>query len=330
MVPKRAAPASAADTVGDALRVLIVTNMYPSPQRPALGRFVADQVEALQRRNQADLHVFAFDPGGYGAYAGAARALRARYRPTQPRFDIVHAHYGLTLWPALAVPARARLVTLHGTDLAHRRARPVTLAGLPTQSRVAVVSEPLAARVPRWALKGRDPAVLPCGVDTHRFHPIDRPEARRQLGLNPDGPYLLFPADPARPEKRHDRARAAAGDVPLLTLGDVDPARVPLYVNAANAVLVPSEREGFGLAVLEALACDVPVLATPVGVHPRALHNVAGTLCAPFSAAAWRAALAPHLTTADPRITGRARAQEYSSDVMAARVLDAWRELLTN
>jgi teichuronic acid biosynthesis glycosyltransferase TuaC len=327
MVPKRPATGFAADTVAHALRALIVTNMYPSPSRPALGRFVADQVEALQRLNRAEVEVFAFHPGGYRAYAQAARGARARHR--RDGFDIVHAHYGLTVWPALAVPARRRLVTLHGTDLAHPRARPVTLAGLPFLDRVAVVSEPLAGQVPRWASRGRPPAVLPCGVDLHRFHPVDRADARRALGLDPGGPYLLFPADPGRAEKRHDRARAAAGEVPLLTLGDADPERVPLYVNAANAVLVPSEREGFGLAVLEALACDVPVLATPVGVHPRALDGIAGTVCAPFDAAAWRAALAPHLEAADPRIAGRARAQEYSSDVMAARVLDAWRELLT-
>ncbi|HTU96530.1 MAG TPA: glycosyltransferase, partial [Solirubrobacteraceae bacterium] len=98
--------------------------------------------------------------------------------------------------------------------------------------------------------------------------------------------------------------------------------------NAANAVLVPSEREGFGLAVLEALACDVPVLATPVGVHPQALAGVPGTLCAPFSADAWAAALAPHVAAADPRVEGRARAEEWSTDRMAARVLDAWRGLL--
>ena len=77
-------------------------------------------------------------------------------------------------------------------------------------------------------------------------------------------------------------------------------------MNAANAVLVPSEREGFGLAVLEALACDVPVLATPVGVAPEALAGVSGTLCAPYDRERWRAALAPHLAAADPRIAGRA------------------------
>ncbi|MFZ1994762.1 MAG: glycosyltransferase, partial [Solirubrobacteraceae bacterium] len=137
-----------------------------------------------------------------------------------------------------------------------------------------------------------------------------------------------FPADPARAEKRYDRALAVAGEVPLLALGTVAPEQVPLWVNAANAVLVPSEREGFGLAVLEALACNVPVLATPVGVHPEALAGVDGTLCAPFDAQVWATALAPHLAAADPRVMGRARAETWSTDRMAARVMAAWQGLL--
>jgi len=304
------------------MRALIVTNMYPSPERPGLGSFVADQVAALRRAGEADVEVFAFAPGGY---AQAARALWARRGGE--RVDIVHAHFGLTQWPALAVRARARAVTLHGTDLAHPRSRPATLAALRTNDLVAVVSEPLAAAVPRWAMRGR-PAVLPAGVDLHRFRAIDRARARERLGLAADQPYLLFPADPGRPEKRYAHALEVAGDVPLLTLGNVAPEEVPTWINAANAVLVPSEREGFGLAVLEALACDVPVLATPVGVHPEALAGIPGTLCAEFDAECWRDALAPHLAAADPRVEGRARAEAWSTDRMARRVLDAWRTLL--
>jgi teichuronic acid biosynthesis glycosyltransferase TuaC len=307
------------------MRALIVTNMYPTPAHPALGSFVRDQVEALQRTGEAQLQVFAFEPGGYRAYARAAARLYADHR--RERFDIVHSHFGLTTWPALAVRGRARLVTLHGTDLAHPRSRPVTLAGLPLTDLVGVVSDSLAHEVPHWASRGRL-AVLPCGIDLHRFTRIERAQARAQLGLDPDQPYLLFAADPRRPEKRHDLALAAAGDVPLLTLGDVEPARVPLWVNAVNAVLIPSDREGFGLAVLEALACDVPVLATPVGIAPELLADLPGTLCAPFDAQRWRAALAPHIESDDPRVTGRVRAEPYSSDRMAARVLAAWRRLL--
>ncbi len=170
--------------------------------------------------------------------------------------------------------------------------------------------------------------MLPTGVDTERFKPLPRAQARAELGLDPDGTYVLFAADPARPEKRFDRAQQVAGDARLLTLGGVPPERVPLFVNAANAVLVPSEREGFGLATLEALACDVPVLATPVGIAPEALAGVTGTLCAPFDAAIWTRALEPSLAAADPRIDGRVRAQQFSADAAALRVIDAWRHLL--
>ncbi len=309
------------------MRALVVTNMYPTRARPALGSFVRDQVDALRRIDGVDLDVFAFAPGGAGAYVGAAKELFRRHRAQ--RYDVVHAHFGLTAWPALAARGAAYAVTLHGTDLVHPRSRPITLAALPMFDLVATVSESLATQLPPWVVRGHT-AVLPTGVDVERFKPMPRQEARAALSLSPTGRYVLFPADPRRPEKRHDRALALATDTQaeLITLGNVDPSQVPLYVNAANAVLVPSERESFGLAVLEALACDVPVLATPVGIAPNALEDLPGTLCAPFDIATWRAALEPHLSAeGDLRLDGRARAEPYSTDRTAAQVLAAWRSL---
>ncbi len=317
--------------ISSAMRALVVTNMYPSPERPALGSFVRDQVQALQRIDEVQLDVFAFAPGGYGAYTRASRELGRRFRGE--RFDIVHAHFGLSAWPARAVPARGRVVTLHGTDLEHPRSRVITLAGLRSSDIVGVTSPALAQRIPRWARSPKHVQVLPCGVDLNRFERIDRRDARARLKLDPDGRYVLFSADPARREKRFDRAQALIDgfdDPPtLLTLGDVDPAEVPLWVNAADAVLVTSERESFGLAALEALACDVPVLSTPVGVAAEVLQGVEGALCAPFDEGVWRAALQAHLTADDPRLAdGRAHAEPYSSDTCAQKVFDAWTELL--
>jgi glycosyltransferase involved in cell wall biosynthesis len=310
------------------MRALVVTNMYPSPASPARGRFVYDQVTALRSLAGIELDVHAFEPGGAAAYLRAAAALRRRFGAA--RFDVVHSHFGLTAWPAMLARARARAVTLHGTDVEHPRSRAVTLAALPWLDLVATVSAPLAERVPAWAARQRPVAVLPCGVDLERFRPSDRVQARLQLGLEPDHRYLLFPADPSRPEKRHDRAveLAASSGARLLALGAVDPERVPLYVNAADAVLVTSDREGFGLAVLEALACDVPVLATPCGIAPEALEGVAGAYCGPFDLERWLTALAPLLASGAQRIAGRAAAGRYSAVAMAERVADAWRSLL--
>jgi hypothetical protein len=171
--------------------------------------------------------------------------------------------------------------------------------------------------------------VLPCGPDLGRFRPTPREEARRALGLDPGGRYLLFPADPARPEKRHDRAAelAAACDAELLTGGAIDPDRMPLWINAANAVLVTSDYEGFGLACVEALACEVPVLSTPVGIAPYALGGVDGCLCAPFDTDAWSAAARPHLAAPDPRVAGATRAASLSATRMAERVVEAYRDV---
>jgi glycosyltransferase involved in cell wall biosynthesis len=305
------------------MRALIVTSMWPGPEAPARGSFVRDQVAALRRLPGVDVEVFAFPPKGY---ARAARDLRRRYRGE--RFDVVHTHFGLTAWPALAVRHATRVVTLHGTDLRHPRSRRITSAVLPRYDLVAAVSPELAREVP-GAGGRRRVAVLPCGVALDRFVRMSRTEAREQLGLDPRGRYVLFPADPGRPAKRPDRARelAAATGAHLLALGRVDPSEVPFWVNAADAVVVPSDREGFGLAVLEALACDVPVLATPVGNHPAALDGIAGTLCAPYDAAAWSAVLTAHLDAGDPRVEGRDRAALWSAERMARRVLEAWIEV---
>jgi len=326
------------------VRALVLSNMLPDAAHPERGSFVRDQVAALRELEELEIELYEFPPGGR-ALVQAARELRRRFAAGQRRFasgrqrlaggqqhfDVVHAHFGLTAWPALAVPARVRALTVHGTDVLHPRTRQATRAVAPLIDLLAAVSASLAHELPGRAARRRA-QVLPCGVDLERFHPLSRTSARAQLGLDPERPYLLFAADPARPEKRHDRALALAQatGVELLTLGAVAPALVPLWVNAANAVLVPSEREGFGLAVLEALACDVPVLATPVGVHPEALAHVAGSLCAPFELARWRAALEPHLDTPDPRVAGSAAAARFSSRRMAERVAGAWRAELEN
>ncbi len=330
--------------------------MLPDAAHPERGRFVRDQMGALRRLPGLEVELYEFPPGAPALLAGA-RELHRRYGGRTRRLDVVHAHFGLTAWPALAVRARVRGLTVHGTDVRHPRTRLATAAALPLMDLVAAPTAELARELLTRAARKRA-LVLPCGVDLERFRPLPRMECRAELGLDQQRPCLLFPADPARAGKRHDRALALAralapadsparvggpapmktpsaapnhpaGAIPLHTLGGVAPERVPLWVNAANAVVVPSDAEGFGLAVLEALACDVPVLATPVGVHPQALEGVEGTLCAPFEVERWRTAVEPHLHEADPRIAGRSHAEPFSAARMAERLANAWRALLT-
>jgi glycosyltransferase involved in cell wall biosynthesis len=309
------------------VRVLVVTNFSPDASAPQRGQWVRDQVDEL-RRLGVDVELLAF-PRGRQHYGPATLRLRRLLR--RERFDLVHAHYGLVGWCARLAGAGPLVVSFHGTDVRHR------IVGLLSRRLARHVD--LVAAVSRALFSTEDgrpglppvpgSAVLPCGPDLTRFRPGPRQDARRQLELELDGRYLLFPANPAREEKRHDRALALARacDAELLTGGDIAPDRMPLWVNAANAVVVTSDYEGFGLACVEALACDVPVLSTPVGIAPYALAGIGGALCAPFELSSWAAAAQP-LLSSDTRVEGAARAASLAAPRMAERTAVAYRAVL--
>ncbi len=310
------------------MRVLVVTNFLPDAATPQRGRWVFDQVEEI-RRQGVEVEVFSF-PRGSSHYLPAALRLRRLLR--RESFDLVHVHYGLTAWSALLAGARPLVVTFHGTDVRHPVVGPLSRRLAWRADLVAAVSRALFG--PEDGRPGLPPvpgsAVLPCGPDLDRFRRLPRAEARRELGLDAEGRYLLFPADPHRPEKRADRAAelAEACGAELLTGGSIEPDQMPLWVNAADAVLVTSDYEGFGLVCVEALACDVPVLSTPVGIAPFALAGVAGTLCAPFDVATWSEAARAHLDAPDPRVEGADRAAALSAARMAERTIVAYRDVL--
>ena len=288
--------------------------------------FVRDQVDALRRLPGVEIEVRRFQPGAWSYPRAAVSLWRAARRGG---FELVHAHYGLSGWSALTAGGPL-VVTFHGTDLRHRVVGPLSRSLARLIPLPAAVSTSLACKWLPGAGRRRRVAVLPCGVNLDRFGQRDRREARAALGLDPLRPYVLFAADPSRAVKRYDRARSLIEALPrveLLTLQRIAPDDVPNWVNAANAVVVTSDEEGFGLAALEALACNVPVLSTPVGVAPIALTGLDGVLCAPFEPERWLEALRPHIEHDDPRIAGRERAQLFSTERMAQRVLAAYREL---
>jgi teichuronic acid biosynthesis glycosyltransferase TuaC len=312
------------------VRVLVVTNITPDPAAPSRGVFVRDQVAAL-RRNGIEVELLSFPGGRWRNYLRAVPQIRRLLRGD--RFDLVHAHYGLAGWCAALAGARPLIVTFHGTDVRHPIVGRLSRRLAPRLDLVAVASRALfASESERPGLRRRSgaSAVLPCGADLDRFRPSPRGEARERLGLDPQGRYLLFPAATPRPEKRYDRAAEVGRLVgaEVLTGGAIEAERMPDWVNASSAVLVTSDNEGFGLAAVEALACDVPVLSTPVGVAPGLLQGVEGCLAAPFDAQRWAELARRHVDAPDPRVAGRERAHWFSAELMAERVIVAYQHVL--
>lgn len=306
------------------MRALVVTNLYPSEDKPRLGRFVRDQVEEL-RGLGVEVDVFTF-PLGPRAYLQAPRDLKLKLASGQ--YDVIHAHYGLCGWVAERAGAKPLAVTFHGTDIRHRTVGAISRR-VARRARVAAGASASCFRREggRRGLPLRENSVvLPCGIDTARFRPLPRDEARHSLGLDAEGRYLLFPADPDRRVKRADRARevAEAAGADLLTAGEVDPDQMPALINASSAVLVTSDSEGFGMAALESLACGVPVLSTPVGMAPFAVSGLEHCLVAEFQTDLWAEAARNAIELAPGSLDAAERISPFTARRMAERVLAAW------
>ena len=233
--------------------------------------------------------------------------------------DVVHAHYAV---PHAAAAYLARqitiahptdrvpsvMTTLHGTDITLVGSDPSyteTVAFCIDQSDgVTAVSESLKADTCSLLGISRDIAVIPNFLDSTHF-------TRRPMPPRADPRPRIVHISNFRPVKRipavvdvfaRVRRRIAAtlvlvGDGPELPPaqqrlealgldGDVEYAGERLDVvdvlSDADVFLLPSATESFGLAALEAMACEVPVVATRVGGLPEVItHDVSGLLHAP-------------------------------------------------
>jgi glycosyltransferase involved in cell wall biosynthesis len=255
------------------------------------------------------------------------RLLGSVLRRSFGDFDLVHANYGLTAPAAVLQPNLPVVVSLWGTDLMGKYGW-VSKACAARADAVVVMSDEMAAELDRPC------DVIPHGVDLDLFAPGPTGDARRELGWEADARQVLFPYPPARGVKNHDRAvrvveavsRRLDDAVRLQTVSGVPHDRMPTYMNAADALLVTSDREGSPNAVKEALACNLPVVSTDVGDVRERLDGVE-----PSAVRKTDDGLADALETVlagGERSNGRAAAQEVGIEYTRDRLYSVYQRVL--
>jgi len=328
--------------VTDAVRALVVTNMYPTQEAPSVGTFVADEVEGL-RKLGVEIEVLHLDRKTYGrrVYAGLARRLRRALVAQGP--DLVHVMYGGVMADITTrtVADRPVLVSFCGTDLlggaegdararfSRRRSTAASRRAARRAAGVVVKSQNLRAALPSGIDEERI-WTIPDGVDTERFVPLERDAARARLGWSLEGAHVLFPASPSRPEKNFALAQLAVDElvrrgtqVELHTLSAVPYAEVPLWFNAADGVLLTSRHEGSPVAVKEALACGVAIVSVDVGDVRERIEGVDGCHIAEATPAALAEGLGAVLARGE-RINGRERIRDVSLAAVTPRLFEVY------
>lgn len=235
-------------------------------------------------------------------------------------YDILHSHYWLS--GVLGAMARSawdipHLLTYHTIGAVKQQICPSENEPelrLTSERRLAkdcdglvVATQKEKEYLSRYDVPDDKITVIPCGVDFHRFKPLDKPSARRQLGYSGDDFMVLYVGryapvkglhrlletvgrlthlpglrvvmvggdGPHTPMFRQLQSEAAALNIQnrVTFAGRVEQKTLPQYYSAADVLAVPSYYESFGLVALEALACGTPVVTTPVGAMEKIVKD---------------------------------------------------------
>jgi teichuronic acid biosynthesis glycosyltransferase TuaC len=228
---------------------------------------------------EVDLHY----TGNLRSPLGMARAIR-EVRTRARGYDLAHAQFGSACAWVTSFVDIPKTVILRGSDFfgieegplwmrAHGRlGRWMTFQSLDSYSRVITVSRQMQ-RLVAGLFPALEVTAIPAGINLAQFVPMPQAEARARLGFPDDRRrwILLASIRNSNPVKRWPLAQAACElvtrdrpDVVLKTVAGVTHDQIPVWMSAADVLLLTSTHEGWPNVVKEALACNTPFVSTDV------------------------------------------------------------------
>lgn len=328
------------------MRILVVTNVYPTAEKPFQGTFIRSQVKGLMESG-VDVNVLFFDriKGGRATYALLPKLLREQIEKAKP--DLVHTMYGGIMAAIVASSIEVpHIVSFCGSDLLGQMYRnPLkilsTQCGIKAShysarksAAVIVKSLNLRRALPR-SIPNEKIHTIPNGIDLELFRPLDAASSRKRLGWDPSKFHLLFSGSNDLEVKGFDLARRAhhelgglGVDSELHILRNIAHEEVPLWLNAANAFLLTSTHEGSPNIVKEAMACGTPIVSVDVGDVKERILGIDGCSIVGANAKDLALSLREISRLGDFRTKGYEIMKPMSIQHIAKRILDVYRSVL--
>ncbi|WP_457669796.1 glycosyltransferase [Thiolapillus sp.] len=259
------------------LKVLHVTNMWPTPDKPHYGAFVKAQVTSLEKAGVLCKIIIDSKTPGVKKYLSLRTLTNQAIKEFKP--DVIHAHFGWTA-AALAPTNIPLVVSFCGGDLngesggmlrrvKYSLGRQLSIMASRRSAHNIVKSRMMLQYLPENHL-GKT-SIIPNGVDMELFSDMDRKQAKIKMGWEA-GKIVLFAGRPDDPTKNFKLAESAVElakklvpDLALKSPKGINHSDMPIPLNAADLLLITSKKEGSPNIVKEALSCNLPVIAVPVG-----------------------------------------------------------------
>jgi glycosyltransferase involved in cell wall biosynthesis len=263
------------------MRVLHITNNFPTTKLPIFGIFVKEQIESLNNIGIENEVLFI-----NGREKGKSEYLKSIYKIRKKlnaeKYDIVHCHHALS----------AICLILSGKSKKNKVV--VSFQNDPMHEKGLRIFNFIKKNTSGWIFKNNSDLItdehsfyLPNGVNTNFFKPIDKDIARTTLNLSKDKIYILFVSSNfVRQQKRYDlfsetlqllKEKYGYKNIEEIKLINTSRDQVPYYFNAANLHLLCSDFEGSPNSVKESMACNTHVVSTNVGDVETLLSNVQGS-----------------------------------------------------
>ena len=242
-------------------------------------------------------------------------------------YDLIHANNGKTAPFALTQIHKPIVLTLWGSDLMGSYSF-ISRHSAKYCDEVIVRSEEMNEML------DRETHVIPAGVDLDIFKPMDQEKALNEVGWNPQEKHILFPASPERSVKNYPLARSVVESVnqqlemtvELQTVTGVPHNQIPLYMNAADSLLLTSKREGSPNTVKEAMACNTPVVSTDVGDVRERLDGVDQSAVCESESELVDALVS--ILQLDKRSNGRKHVRDVSLERMGEQIIEVYEQAL--
>jgi len=291
--------------------------------------FIKDQSESLTK-NSIGIDFFFIQGKGTIGYLKNLPSLKKTI--DLYKYDLIHAHYGLSGMLSILQRKIPVIITFHGSDINYQKNNSISSFATLFSKWNIFVSQKLYEKL--YFKPKRNFEIIPCGVDFKIFNPIDKNEAKELLGLKIDERYILFPSSFSNEIKNYSLAKKALeniNNVTLLELKGYSRREVNLLLNASELLLITSFSEGSPQIIKEAMACNCPIVSTDVGDVKEVIGDTEGCFITSFDPKEISEKIKMALDFGK-RTDGREKILKLGldSDTIAKKIINIYQNVLNN